>query len=159
MEPYLLFRSRDGWYLEAYCLMADGQRTFKLERIRSARPVDTGFVPRPAVDLAVRQTGQAFSPDDVAIWAIVRFDPRWRTHLEDRGAHCEPGPDGSLKVRMPYLDDHWMAQEIIRYLGDAVLEHPASTRQLVGELASALALRYETACQTPSATGRAGGEA
>lgn len=159
VEPYLLFRSRDGWYLEAYCLMAGGQRTFKLERIRSARPVGTGFIPRPVVDLTLRQTGQAFSPDNVATWATVRFDPRWRTHLEDRGLDCEPGPDGSLKVRMHYLDEHWMAREVIRYLGDAVLEHPASTRQLVGELASVLAMSYETACQNQSASGRAGGEA
>lgn len=159
VEPYLLFRSRDGWYLEAFCLKAGGQRTFKLERIRSARPTGTGFIRRPEVDLTLRQTGQAFSPHDVATWATVRFHPRWQTYLEERGAECEPGPNGSLSVRMPYLDERWMAREIVRYLGDAVLEHPASARRLVGELASALAVRYGAGHSIRSATGRAGGEA
>jgi len=157
-EPYLLFRSPDGWYLEAYCLKTGEQRTFKLERIRSARSAGTGFVRRPDMDLTLRQAGRAFSPDGVATWATVRFDPVWRTHLEDRGADYEPCFDGSLAVRMPYLDERWMAREILRYLGGAVLEHPASARRLVGELASALAARYEVACATEYTTGRVGGE-
>jgi predicted DNA-binding transcriptional regulator YafY len=159
VEPYLLFRSRDGWYLEAHCLRAGGQRTFKLERIRSARPTGAGFLRRPEIDLTLRQTGQAFSPSQVATWATMRFHPRWRMYLEERGIDCELAPDGSLKVQMPYLDERWMARETTRYLGDAALERPASARQLVRELAGALAVRYGTAQPIPSATGRAGGEA
>jgi proteasome accessory factor C len=142
VEPYLLFHSQDGWYLEGYCLKAMEQRTFKLERIKNARPSGAGFVPRPEVDLTRRRTGQAFLPDDVATWATVRFRPRWRTYLEERGTECTPLPDESLEARMPYLDELWMAREIIRYLGEAVLEHPASARQRVGDLASVLAARY-----------------
>jgi predicted DNA-binding transcriptional regulator YafY len=142
IEPYLLFRSRDGWYLEAYCLKTDAQRTFKLERIRSARPTGAGFTVRPGVDLSLRHSGLAFSPEDAVTWATVRFDPRWHSYLEDRGADCRPRTDGSLEVRMPYHDENWIAREILRYLGDAVLEHPASARRLVRELASTLVVRY-----------------
>ena len=144
VEPYLLFRSRDGWYLEGYCLKSGGQRTFKLERIRGAHSTGASFAPRPGVDLALRQSGQAFSPEEVVAWATVRFHPRWRTYLEDRGVDCVPRSDGSLEVHMPYVDERWMAQEIIRYLGDAVLEQPNSARQKVGELALAVAARYES---------------
>jgi predicted DNA-binding transcriptional regulator YafY len=142
VEPYLLFRSPDGWYLEAYCLKAEAQRTFKLERIRAARATDENFVPRQEVDLARRRTGQAFSPHDVATWATVRFNPRWRTYLEDSGIECAYRPDRDLEARIPYLDERWMAQEIIRYLGDAQLEHPASARREISESARLLALRH-----------------
>ena len=159
VEPYLLFRSRDGWYLEAYCLKSGGQRTFKLERIRSARSAAIGFARRPEVDLTVRQTGAAFSPDDVAKWAIVRFAPRWRAYLEDRGADFEANPDGSLRARIPYLDERWMAREIVRFLGDAVLEHPLSARSLVVQVASRLAAQYAAWSQEQAAVECAGADA
>jgi predicted DNA-binding transcriptional regulator YafY len=128
--------------LEAYRLKTDAQRTSKLERIRSARPTGAGFTVRPGVDLSLRHSGLAFSPEDAVTWATVRFDPRWHSYLEDRGADCRPRTDGSLEVRMPYHDENWIAREILRYLGDAVLEHPASARRLVRELASTLVVRY-----------------
>jgi proteasome accessory factor C len=143
VEPYLLFRSPDGWYLEAYCLKVQDQRTFKLDRMRAARATGEGFAPRPEVDLTRRRTGKAFSPHDVATWASVRFLPRWRAYLEDSGMGWAVRTDGGLEVRVPYLDERWMAQEIVRYLGDAVLQHPASARQKIRELAGALAARYE----------------
>jgi proteasome accessory factor C len=145
VEPYLLFRSPDGWYLEAYCLKAGDQRTFKLERIRSACSTGRTFTPRLEVDLTRRATGQAFSSDDVATWATVRFHPRWRTYLEEEGTEGTPLPDGWLEARMPYLDERWMAQEIIRYLGDAVLDSPASARQRIYDVARVLAARYDDA--------------
>ena len=157
VEPYLLFRSPDGWYLEAYCLKAGDQRTFKLERVRSARSTGRTFTPRPEVDLTRRSTGQAFSADDVATWATVRFRPRWRTFLEEHGTECVLRPDGDIGVRMPYLDERWVVQEIIRYLGDAELERPASARKSIGEVAGALAARYaDPAPGQPSAPDRGG---
>ena len=142
VEPYLLFRSADGWYLEAFCLKAMGQRTFKLERIRTARPTGSVFTPRPEVDLVRRRTGQAFSPEDGATWATVHFAPRWRTYLAEHGTEGVLLHDGSLEARIPYLDERWMAQEIVRYLGDAVLVSPASARQTVYALARVFAARY-----------------
>jgi proteasome accessory factor BC len=143
VEPYLLFHSSDGWYLEAFCLKAMDQRTFKLERIRSVRTTGETFAPRPEVDLTRRRTGQAFSPDESANWAIVRFAPRWRTYLEEDGIECVTLPEGGFEARVPYLDERWMAQHIVSYLGDAVLEHPASARTRIKELAAALAARQQ----------------
>ncbi len=142
VEPYLLFRSPDGWYLEGYCLKAGHQRTFKLERVRSAHATENTFAPRPEVDLVSRQQGQAFSPDSRAHWATVRLAPHWRTYLEDRGTGWEPGPEDSLIARIPYLDESWIAREVIRFLGEAVLERPASARRRVRESAALLMSRY-----------------
>jgi len=143
VEPYLLFHSPDGWYLEAYCLKAQEQRTFKLDRIRSARSTGETFTPRAEVDLSPRRAGRAFLEHDVATWATVRFRPRWRTYLEDSGREYTRRTDGHLVVRMPYVDERWMAHEVIRFLGDAVLERPASARRKVAEVARALLTRYQ----------------
>ncbi len=145
VEPYLLFRSQEAWYLEAYCLSARGQRTFKLERMRSARLTDTGYVPRPEVDLTTGRRGQAFAPGHRANWSTIRFQGRWRRYLEEQGIEFVSLPEGEVEARIPYADEAWMAQEALRFLGDAVLLHPPSARQRIRELAAALATRYEDA--------------
>jgi predicted DNA-binding transcriptional regulator YafY len=142
IEPYLLFHSPDGWYLEAFCLRVTEQRTFKLERVRSVRATGAGFVPRSGVDLARRRSGRAFSPDDAAGWAIVRFTPRWATYLKEQGLEYARLADGGYEARIPYLDERWMAQHILGYLGEAVLEAPDSARETVRGLAAGLAARY-----------------
>jgi len=144
VEPYLLFRGSDAWYLEAYCLLAGGQRTFKLERIRSARLTGDPYTPRPEVDLTSGRSGQPFAPGDVATWSTVRFEPRWRRHLEDRGVEFATLADGRLEARIPYADESWMAYDVLRFLGEAVLERPRSARDRIRELATALAARYQS---------------
>jgi len=118
VEPYLLFRGQEAWYLEAYCLLAQAQRTFKLERIRSARLTDLTYTPRPEVDLTSGRSGQAFIPGDVASLSTVRFEPRWLRHLEDRGVEFATLPDGRLEARIPYADEGWMAYDVLRLLGE-----------------------------------------
>jgi predicted DNA-binding transcriptional regulator YafY len=144
VEPYLLFRGQEAWYLESYCLLAQAQRTFKLERIRSARLTDMRYTPRPEVDLTSGRSGQAFVPGDVATWSTVRFEARWLRHLEDRGVDFVTLRDGRLEARIPYADEGWMAYDVLRLLGEAVLEKPRSARDRIKELAAALAARYES---------------
>ena len=155
VEPYLLFRGQEAWYLEAYCLLAQAQRTFKLERIRSARLTDITYAQRPEVDLTSGRSGQAFIPGDVATWSTVRFEPRWLRHLEDRGVEFSALPDGRLEARIPYADEGWMAYDVLRLLGEAVLERPRSARDRIKELAAALATRYENGEATESNGGGA----
>jgi len=152
VEPYLLFRNPDGWYLEAYCLTAEAQRTFKLERIRSASATGESFAPRPEVDLSLRRQGQAFLPDRATCWADVRFDSRWRRHLEDRGLRFKVLASGDLRARVPYTDEGWLVKFVLRYLGQAVLERPAALRAKVRAAAALLATRYASA-DAPSAAG------
>jgi predicted DNA-binding transcriptional regulator YafY len=152
VEPYLLFRSPDGWYLEAYCRKAAAQRTFKLERICEARPTADVFVPRAELDLAQRRTGQIAPAANEATWATIAFHPRWRTNLEERGAKCTPRADGLVEARVPFLDELWIVQEVVRYLGDAVLESPASAREKIRDTAAVLAARYESASRPQQQT-------
>ena len=102
------------------------------------------YAPRPEVDLTSGRSGQAFIPGDVATWSTVRFEARWLRHLEDRGVDFVTLPDGRLEARIPYADEAWMAYDVLRLLGEAVLEKPRSARDRIKELAAALAARYES---------------
>jgi len=153
IEPYLLFHSADGWYVEAYCHKASAQRTFKLERICEGRSTGRTFAPRPGIDLARRRTGEVSPAGDEARWATMAFQPRWRTYLEEKGTKHMLRPDGSVEAQVPYLDENWIIQEVIRYLGEAVLESPAPLRLKIRQTALTLASHYEDDGDAPSATG------
>lgn len=155
VEPYLLFRNPDGWYLEAYCLTARAQRTFKLERIGSALLTNEGFTPRPEMDLTCRQTGQAYLPDRQGQWAELTFASRWLRHLQDLGFAVTQLKNGDLRARVPYTDDRWLVKFTLSYLGDAVLETPVGVRALIREAASNLAQRYAPAGRSAPPRGAA----
>ena len=153
IEPYLLFHSADGWYVEAYCHKARAQRTFKLERICEAISTGRSFVPRPGIDLARRRTGETSPDADEARWATIAFQPRWRTYLEEKGTKHVLRPDGVVQAQVPYLDELWIVQDVIRYLGEAVLEAPASLRLRIREAVSTLASLYEAEENSPPSHG------
>ena len=125
--------------------------TFKTHLIRAARPTDDSFQPRDEVDLTPRRAGLTFNPGAAEAWASIRFAPRWRTYLEDRGLAYRTLADGTLAARVPYLDQRWMAREVVRFLGGAILETPPEVRERVAKLAADLAARY--ASSEPAARG------
>ena len=49
IEPHLLVNAQDAWYVVAHCRRAGGQRTFRLDRIRSAILLEEHFDRRPEI--------------------------------------------------------------------------------------------------------------
>jgi proteasome accessory factor C len=143
VEPYLLFRTGEGWYLEAFCLLAGEQRTFRLEFIREVTPTSEVFIPRAGADLASRRAGRPLASNS-AQWASVVFAPRWITYLEDRGISYDMLQDGWLRARLPYFAEEWLVREVLRFLGEAVLSEPESVRHHIREVAAGLRELYST---------------
>jgi predicted DNA-binding transcriptional regulator YafY len=146
VEPYLLFHSGSAWYLEAYCLAAEGERTFRLDRVQRAAVIDRTFVPRAALGTGLRPE-ELLDVESRAAWAVVRFPAERRALLEEQGLFVEPEQDGSVRARIPYLDERWLVREVLRYAGEAVLEEPAHLRADIARLAATLRRSY---ARTPS---------
>ena len=47
VDPYRVFADQGEWYLAGYCHLAEGDRLFRVDRIRSARLEDATFDPPP----------------------------------------------------------------------------------------------------------------
>lgn len=142
VEPYLLFRTEEAWYLEAYCLTAEAQRTFRLDRIRSVEPTSQAFTPRDDVDLSFRGDPGAPFIQEGCEWALLRYFESHRTALEDAGIIPEESGDGSLKGRVPYLDNGWLVRYVLTHGGSAVLEEPRDLRREVAQAAEQLLESY-----------------
>jgi predicted DNA-binding transcriptional regulator YafY len=147
IEPHRIRGVRGDWYVDTHDRTAAGERTFRVDRIRSAELGDEVFTVRPGVgdrddDELSTTAGTAsvwFSPD-VARW-----------ELEGR-PDTIPLADGAALASVPYGSERWLATELCRYLGDAVLLEPEGLRVAVAARARELGAGLREQAGAPHVT-------
>jgi proteasome accessory factor C len=128
VEPYSFGRELPNWYVHTWDRTSDGERSFRLDRMRSATLTKEQFDPRPDFEptkLRNARTARILYSQDVARFAA------------ERGAHRLT--DGTALAERPYGDDEWLETEILAGRGDAVLVEPAELRAGIAERAKTLA--------------------
>jgi proteasome accessory factor C len=128
VEPYSFGRELPNWYVHTWDRTSDGERSFRLDRMRSATLTDEHFEPRDGFEptkLRNARTAQILYAKDVARFAA------------ERGARRLT--DGTALAERPYGDDEWLESEILAGRGDAVLVEPAELRTRIAARAKALA--------------------
>ena len=128
VEPYSFGRELPNWYVHTWDRTSDGERSFRLDRMRSATLTKERFDPRPDFEptkLRNARTARILYSQDVARFAA------------ERGAHRLT--DGAALMERPYGDDEWLETEILAGRGDAVLLEPAELRARIAERAKTLA--------------------
>lgn len=132
VEPQQLFADRGAWYLSAWCRTAEGMRTFRIDRIRSAERTNERFDSVVMPDT----TPTAFAPEGLPL-AHLRFAPGetfvGREWPGGRVAGAEP--DGSTTAEVPYGGTGWIARRVAARLGLVEVLAPAEVRTAVAALA------------------------
>ncbi|MDO8735926.1 MAG: WYL domain-containing protein, partial [Thermoleophilia bacterium] len=142
VEPYLVNNTKGQWYLVAWCRNRDDIRTFRFEMIKSARLLEDTFEPRD-VDLGpYRKDPRQPSGMQAPRRASVLFSPSIARWVYEKQPDTTMLVDGSLLGEIPWFDDSWLVDEILRYCGEAVLVAPVDMREQVREAALRLAGRY-----------------
>jgi proteasome accessory factor C len=138
IEPYKLMNGQEGWYVHAWDLEKDDTRSFRLDRIREATALDETFEPRPGIEPDVQgwpRTGEVADARLTRVW----MDPdRARWAREDKRVVAELA-DGAVIVELPYAGHRYLARELLKEAGDAVVLEPDEARQAVLEAAELLA--------------------
>lgn len=136
VSPQRLMHYRDNWYLDVWCHLRDGLRSFSVDAIERAEILD-----KRAKDVADKRLDEAlgsgygiFSGEDVT-WATLRFTPeraRWvaaeRWHPKQEGTMLK---DGSYELKVPYADDRELIMDIMKYGGDCKVVEPKALRERV----------------------------
>lgn len=144
VEPHLLVNMRDAWYLVAWCRLVDAQRTFRLDRIRAAKPARGKFTRRaeltvgPYLPWGDRPTVDGTRAQSASVWCDTTI-ARW---LEEEHPSLERHSDGSVLVEIPYASTGWLVKELIKHQGDAVLFEPVPLRAIVAEMSGQMLARY-----------------
>jgi proteasome accessory factor C len=127
VEPYTIERRLPHWYVHTWDRTRDDERSFRLDRMRSARLADEEFEPREGFEPGVLSD---------ALVARVLFSPavaRWEL---ERGAR--PLSDGSAINEQQVGSAEWLIGEILRYRGEAELLEPPELRREIAKRAQAL---------------------
>jgi proteasome accessory factor C len=153
IEPHLLVNARDAWYVVAHCRRAGGQRTFRLDRIRSGLLLEEHFERRPEITSTGPYMPWGARPDPggtVAQSASVWCSPSQARWMLEKHASRERFADGSVLVEIPYASEDWLVKELLKYQGEAVLFEPVALRRTVTDLADEVLGRYSADADRPS---------
>ena len=128
VEPYALERRLPHWYVHTWDRTTEGERSFRLDRMRSARLASESFEPR-----------EGFEPRGLrdARPALIWYSPaiaRWRT---ERGG-AKPLVDGAAIEEAAVGSPDWLVGEILSFRGEAVVLEPEDLRRRIAERAKEL---------------------
>jgi predicted DNA-binding transcriptional regulator YafY len=127
VEPHVLERELPYWYVHTWDRTRDGQRSFRLDRMRSASATGETFEPREGfepVRLRDARVARILYSKDIARWEV------------ERGA--QELADGTALMEQKVGSPEWLVSEILRFLGEAVVVEPEDLRKLVASRAKAL---------------------
>jgi proteasome accessory factor C len=129
VEPYSLERELPNWRVHTWDRSRDAERSFRLDRMRTATLTPESYEPRPGFEprgLRDARTAKVLYLKGVAA--------RWAA---ERGA--TPLKDGTALAEMPVGSAEWLVGEILSQRGEAVLLEPEEMRKAVATRARELA--------------------
>ena len=149
LSPQRLVYYRDNWYLDAWCHLRKGLRSFSVETIRKAVPLQRNA--RRVADQTLDATlaaGYGIFGGRETRTVRLRFTParaRWvasETWHPQQYGHFEH--DGSYLLEFPYSDERELSMDILRHGSEVEVLAPTSLRRRVSDQAAAVARRYRS---------------
>ena len=147
VSPQRIVHYRDNWYLDGWCHLRKGLRSFAVDRVRNAQELDEAADAVPDAELNEHfASAYGIFAGKANKTAILRFSAesaRWvaaeRWHPEQAGQFLT---DGRYELRIPYRDDRELVMDILKHGADVEVVAPDTLRDAVaGNLRKALS-RY-----------------
>jgi proteasome accessory factor BC len=127
VEPYTIERELPVWRVHTWDLSVDAARTFRLDRMRSARLTGEHFEARDGFDPSYLRNPR------VARLVHSPAVARWKL---ERGAR--PLTDGSAIADVPYKTEDWLLSEVLADRGETIVLEPQRIRDVVAKRARRL---------------------
>ncbi len=147
LSPQRLAFYRGNWYLDAWCHLREGLRSFSLDGIKSALLLDKKAknVDEATLD-EILASGYGIYSGKRTQWASLRFSPSaalWvgaeEWHPQQK-SHIEA--DGSLVLEVPYSEDRELVMDILRHSAEVEVLSPETLRHRVRDALLAAVKNY-----------------
>ena len=136
VSPQRLTHYRDNWYLDAWCHLRNGIRSFSLDAIRRVRLIDEAALEVGEQELdEILGTGYGIFSGKEVKWAALRFTPeraRWvsretwhpeqKSRFDEQGRYC---------LSVPYSDDRELVMDILKHGANVQVLEPSSLRERI----------------------------
>lgn len=138
LSPQRLVHYRHAWYLDAWCQRSAGLRRFALDAMESARLLEAKAQRLPLKTLeAELDRGYGIFAGGTEQWAELLFSPEAAAWVAQEEWHpkqrSERGPDGSLRLQLPYVDATELLMDLLRHAGQVQVLAPQGLRQAYAE--------------------------
>ncbi len=138
VSPQHIVHYRDNWYLDAWCELRKGLRSFSIDKVKSAMESTD-----KAQDVAAEKLNEHYA-SSYGIFAgkanktaVLRFSKeraRWvadeRWHPQQAGQYLT---DGRYELKIPYRDERELVMDILRHGADVEVVSPNALRLSVQE--------------------------
>jgi predicted DNA-binding transcriptional regulator YafY len=150
VSPQRLIYYRDNWYLDAWCHLRQGLRTFALDAVAEARELGARAkeIPENELDAHFAASYGIFAGAPLHV-AVLRFAARraqWvakeRWHRDQQGRFLD---DGTYELRVPYSNSLELIMDVLKYGPDVEVVDPAELRAEVGSRLRAALETYQDA--------------
>ena len=136
VSPQRLTHYRDNWYLDAWCHKREALRSFALECIKKAAPIELA-----ARDIAEAELDEHFASsygifagkaNHIAVLHFTAERARWvadeQWHPQQQGTFL---PDGRYELRIPYANETELVMDILKHGAAVEVIAPESLRQSI----------------------------
>lgn len=147
VSPQQLVLYRDAWYLDAWCHLREGLRSFALDAVTAAYALPTRARRVPAAELREHYArGYGIFSGSRVHWAKLRFAPGRARWIAAESWHPEQQarfePDGHYLLEVPYTDARELTMDVLRHGAHVEVLAPAELRRVVGEELRRAARQY-----------------
>lgn len=136
VSPQRIVHYRDNWYLDAWCELRKGLRSFAMERVENASEAADKAKDIPEDELNEHYASSygifAGKANKIAVLHFSKERARWvadeRWHPEQVGQFLT---DGRYELRIPYRDERELVMDIMRHGPDVEVASPAPLREKI----------------------------
>ncbi len=138
VSPQRLTSYRNNWYLDGYCHLREGLRSFALERIQTITSLDES-----AEDIDAQQLSQHFTSaygifsGKATHMAVLKFSPKMARWVAEELWHSKQEgqwlADGCYELRIPYGHSEELLMDILRFGPEVEVLEPDSLRAQIKE--------------------------
>jgi len=147
VSPQRIVYYRANWYLDAWCHLRNDIRSFAVDAIRAAEPVDARAkdVPEARLDEVLASGYGIFSGEKVQ-WASLRFTPERARYVAQEEWHPKQRTrwlaDGSYQLEVPYASEKELAMDILKHGAEVEVMAPKALREEIAARLRDAAARY-----------------
>lgn len=138
IEPWVVFHTMGRWYVTGHCRMVDGERTFRVDRIRSLVATDETFTPPSEPP----EPGVGYSPSDGDVSAVIELEPVARWVLEYYPVDILIDDPSATRIRFWAPEAEVIARLLVRLGPSARLVEGSEVADRLRSLGDSLLAKY-----------------
>jgi proteasome accessory factor C len=139
IEPWAVFTTLGNWYVQGFCRQVEGERVFRVDRIRELATLEEHFE-RP---VGIPEPGVGYSPSDDDVVARIRLTPRATWVLDYYPVDVLKETRAGTEIRFSSPDAEIPARLLLRLGAEAKLLDGDEVRARVRSIGEDLAAKYQ----------------